>query len=338
MNATSTLFAIFARSAIFLLILGAVSPSVAQPNLGGPGSVLIYPVFDARPGIRTCISVTNTNQSYVRCGHGFREGDICLFYYYFSATTCTVFDRTEELSPGDTVTVVVDQHNPNFVNGFLVIQATDPATQLPIDFDFLTGSATIASATAQGALDNGKWTYLAYAFEGIAANPNGSDDCGRKIVTMTSNFNFDGTDYTTFPDEVILEHFEGEGTPLTQPGNYKGTLYLMNSSRLTANVSMAAWNNNSVPVTRNFSTSPCLEEYQLTDLSPALTQVNLAVGYNPSELRGISTGWLRLNSTSPQAGLLGVYRERLAAGAARYIAGRALSIRGSRAVTLTLGP
>ncbi len=339
MKIQANVLASFKNLALFLVCFLStgvfVGPSFGIPEIGGRGSVIVFPLFDSRPGVRTCLTITNTNRDHRSCGNGFRVGDVELRYVYFEAGTCVVQDRTEVISPGDTLTVIAGLHNPlGSDTGFLVVQAKDPETSFPIDFDYLLGSATIMSSVADGAAENGKWTYLAYAFEGV-----GSiffDSCARDVITMSNDILFDDVDYESFPDRIILDHLEGFGSPLTRPGNYSGTLYVMNPANVMASADLSGWNNNEQRFTTGFQVDPCLQEFELSDLSSSFSQANLAMDGNPDELLGISTGWARINASNPNQAFLGVYREKIAVGPKRFIGGRALSVQGSRLIVLSL--
>ena len=156
-------------------------PAVANENdptiHAQPGSVLIFPLFDSTEQNGTLISVTNTNTSTQGCDeNNMRVGDICLHYIYINHNpddpgtegdeeSCLEFDRFECLTPGDTLTVAADQHNPQLLDGWLWIEARDPETLDPVAYNYLIGSAIIVESATEFV-----WSYTPYSFKGLPTN------------------------------------------------------------------------------------------------------------------------------------------------------------------------
>ncbi len=316
-----------------IAILGSPPTSAQGPKIGEPGSVLIYPLYDSSPGIFTYLSVTNTNESEFACGNGFREGDVLLRFLYFDGVSCSNFARFELMSPADTLTVITAQHNPDGAQGYLVIQALDPETMFPMSFDYLLGHASILDT-----MDDVRWSYLPYSFAGLGnvfltecAHPvisPDSVDAGTPIL-------FDGVDYAFFPGFLALDHFEGVGTASSTSVEFDQHFYFMSGTRPASaadlNLSFSAYNNNEVRFTRNLSLPErCWYSRDMLDLSAGLSQQNLAVGGNASELSGVAYGWMGFEiSDAPGAAILGVVVSTVQDNGTVFRSGRTLTPIGS---------
>ena len=193
----------YAFAAVATLVAGATTAQ-AQPRHLQPGSLLIYPFYDSSPGAGTIISVTNTNSDRTFCpNEDFRAGDVVLHYVYIDGATWREFDRFEPLTPGDTLSVLADSHNPEMDRGFLTVKALDPVTLDAIDFDYLIGDAIVVQSDF-----NFLWGYTPYSFRGLA-DDNTQQDCNR-ITTdddQDGKADFDGTEYDMFPSELFVDSF-----------------------------------------------------------------------------------------------------------------------------------
>lgn len=318
------------------LAVGAlVAPTQAQPLHAQPGSVLIFPLYNSTAGNNTVLSVTNTNESELSCGNGFRQGDVELHYVYYSETW-QESDTDEDLTPADTLTVLARGHNPNFEMGFLIVEARDPELNLPIDYDWLIGSAIVVNSEFDF-----QWAYTPYAFEGLAGS-GATDACNRPILDIDpGNLNFDGVELSSFPDTLLLDHFFGEGTPATRPAvSFDNTIYLMSSSpggfQNSTNVSLIGWNNNEKRFSRTFSFD-CYYFGNLGSITNAVNQASLDTDSDDGELAGVEYGWLRLTTTNGRGSnhaLLGVFTDSAVIGGDVFTSGRELQYRGSESVTI----
>lgn len=124
-----------AALALSVLVLAGAAP--AAVNSETPATILVFPIFNAFPGIATLVSVTNvntcpafnplSNQLY---------GDVYAHFFYVNGDDCDVIDKREFMSPGDTLLVNVADHNPEyFLDGFIYVIAEDPNTRKPFKFD-----------------------------------------------------------------------------------------------------------------------------------------------------------------------------------------------------------
>jgi hypothetical protein len=268
------------------------APVAAQPCTGQAGSVLIFPLFDSRPESSTVISISNTNTSTRRCAGdtSFKEGDVTLHYVYFGAEQADIdagnarwqeFDRLEDLSPGDTLSVLVSEHNPEGEIGFLMVQAIDAASNDAIDFDFLIGSAYVANS----GLDI-MWSYLPYAFGGDPEEGGGATSpCGHKIVGFAGQARFDGDMYAKFPDVLFVDSFFEEG------GIFDNQLVLMSTagSSRQNEVQFLFWNNREERFSRTLRFT-CWMASPLGEISGIARNLD----GDPDEFE-VQTGWAEID-------------------------------------------
>ncbi len=294
------------------LFAGALAmPAFGQPAHAQPGSLLIYPLFDSTPGRGTLITVTNINDSRATCQefgpNGFRQGDVRLHYVYIDGDSWLEFDTDEDLTPGDTLTVFADQHNPEQVEGFLWVEARDPESGEAIDFDYLIGSAIIVDTGV-----NFLWSYTPYPFRALPDEGSGPDidGCGRELTDVDEDrcADFDGIEYDFFPDVLYIDNFFAETS------NFSNELTLMNAARMdppddTVNVRFGIWNNDENRFSRSFPLT-CWNRFALSDVSNIVLKTRL--GGDDEELvfngNGILTGWVEMDAEAP---LLGVFMHKI---------------------------
>jgi len=323
----------FALAALSVALGGAV---LAQPLHLQPGSVLIYPLFDSQPQSATVINVTNTNEDRTACGNGFRQGDVRAHYIYYGQEPdggiCLEFDRIEDLSPADTITVLASEHNPEGEVGFLTVAAEDPETGALIDFDFLIGSAYVANSN----LDI-MWAYTPYPFEAVAGASSGSDSCGRDFIdddSFASPLRFDGVDYVQFPDRLFLDSFFEE-----QAGVFENQLTLMSTSGqdYINEIDVLTWNNKEDKFSRTFK-FVCHTSVALSGITAVARNLN----GDPDEFLK-ETGWMKFDGravldlagnpapTVATPAILGVFVQIVRSD---FTAGRALQYTGTQSTAL----
>jgi hypothetical protein len=289
----------------FFALQGA--PAIAQdPSIHAvPSSILIFPLFDSTPDKGTLITVTNTNTSTVSCGNSYKAGDICVHYIYVNKDDdeeeCDEFDRFECLTPGDTLTVIADQHNPQQLDGWLWVEARDPETLLPITYDFLIGSAIIVESALEFV-----WSYTPYSFKSRVTSctqPGGGTDCGstrRCFTDLDGDEDADfGIEYEFFPDDLLLDQFFEEGSVK----NIMNELTLMSVRQIgSTSVTALIWNNNEVRFSRGFV-------FDCHSRAPLSTISNLVrdLGGVEDDHEKFQTGWIEFQSS---VGILGVFKHQ----------------------------
>ena len=320
-----------ALMAMLAVVLAPVAS--AQPNHLQPGSVLIYPLYDATAGAGTVICLTNTNDDNVYCpSSDFRAGDVNVHYQYIDGDTWEEFDRFELLTPGDTLCVLVDQHNPEGNQGFLVVSAADPQDMnKKIDFDYLIGSAVVVQSGL-----NFLWSYTPYAFEGLPSD-GAPSACDRYATDDDSDgaLDFDGTEYDLFPKQVFIDSF------FQETGSFGNALTLMTTTgaNYDAEVDFLFWNNIEEKFSRSFRFT-CWHTGPLSEISAIVTRL----GGDAEELgfNEVETGWASITGarTIDGAGnpvmdgsdfrippVLGVFNQLITS--TDFSAGHALHYRGS---------
>jgi len=323
MRSSSSRFPLLSIAAGFALALAlSDAPALAQPKHAEAGSALIFPLFDSRPGMGTIITVTNTNVSRVRCGSGDTlRGDVTLLYVYFGIEEegdCREFNRFEELTPGDTLTVIAEQHNPEGVVGWLYVEAEDPQTGDPIDFDYLVGSAIV--------VDKGtdlSFGYTPYSFRGLPeGDRDGEGSCGNNVTDLDQDgrADFDGREYDFFPLFLHLDNFFEEGG---QP-NFSSELTLLSLRFFgETTLSFLIYNNREDVFSRGVRI-PCFFRDSLRRISNVVTNLD----GDPNELvfpgnKSAETGWLRITGDAP---ILGVFAQRIEGS--NFTQGRELQFSG----------
>ena len=315
----------FIGATLFALLVFAAVPVQAQDDEvdsihAVPASVLIFPLVDSVDSHGTLITVTNVDTSTVSCGNRYQSGDVCLHYVYYNNdenNICGEFDRYECLTPGDTLTVAADQHNPEMQEGWLLIEARDPETLLPMTHDHLIGSAIIVEAD-----DEFVWSYTPYAFRSMIENctvedtlPCGAIDRCVTDVDGQNDIDFDGNELMYFPNDLILDNFFEEGRR-----KIYNELTLMSTRSGSTSVSAWIWNNEETRFSSSFAF-----ECHFRDRLSEISNIVLDLGGNDNE--AFHSGWLHLRSS---AGILGVFKtERNQFGA-----GKELFVDGTQSVSI----
>ncbi len=314
---------LFAIAILVLALPAAAQPFIDEaPSIHAvPASALIFPLFDSAPDRGTLISVTNTNSSRVSCGNTFLSGDIALHYTYYNNDVngnCYEFDRVEYLTPGDTLTVVADDHNPEMDEGWLWIETLDPETYEPITFNHIIGSAIIVESGS-----NFLWSYTPYAFQSVVTAPCDGFElpCGAQTRCINDidgevDADFDGTEFIPFPDSLLLDGFFEEGLK-----NITNELTLMTTREFVdTNLQVLIWNNSETRFSQGFSFE-CHYRGPLSDIS----QIVNDLGGTDDE--AFPTGWVEFQSA---AGILGVFKQQKGP----FGAGKELFAEGEQAVSI----
>jgi len=273
-------------TSLFLLIaivsaLGATA--VAQPLHLQPGSVLVFPLYDSSPGAGTVICVTNLNDDNLFCPNSdFRQGDILVHYQYIDGATWQEFDRFEFLTPGDTLCVLADLHNPEQDQGFLVVSAVDPSNMdRRVDFDHLIGSSIVVQSGL-----NFLWSYTPYAFRALPSAGAPGDPCNLPSTDADADtaIDWDGTEYDVFPAQLFIDSF------FEETGGFENQLTLLTTAgaNYTAEVRFLFWNNIEMKFSRSFE-FVCWHTCPLSEISNIVTNL----GGDEEELgQGArETGW-----------------------------------------------
>jgi HYR domain-containing protein len=308
-------------------VLGSTSSDLPTAVVGQPASALVFPLFDSTAHRGTVITVTNTDTDRLLCGNGFHAGDVRLLYTYFgfdeSRQFCREFDTSHFLTPGDTLTVLADQDNPEGEVGWLWVEARDPETGEAIAFDHLLGSAIVVD-TDLDFLDQ----YLPYGFRSYVARAGllGVPGCSAPPTDVNGNgrADFDGIEYDFWPQRLLLDQFfqEGGGT-----GGFANELTLASCDvdpfdDHGTNVSIHPWNNRE----RSFSVALNFECFFHAPLS-SISGIFARLGGDPNELvvsgHHLQSGWVEFDADDP---ILGVFFQRVVGSG--FAAGHQMQIAG----------
>jgi len=320
-----------------LTVAALATPALAQsdgPRHLVPGSVMIFPVFDARDGFDTVITVTNTNDDRRVNENRFRNGDVSVHFVYVDGETWLEFDTDEFLTPSDTISVLASQHAIDNMQGWLWVEARDPEIpECPIDFDFLIGSAILTNADF-----NLEWEYAPYTFRGLPGDRTGTGAFGysgnghayiEDCENLDGFLDFNGVEYDFFPRYIYIDQYFGEGSPAELPAaTFANSAYLLSTEMEGTSGTILFYNNNERVFSRGFRFD-CWTCQPLSGFSAQATEANTRIGYDPTELKGIPYGWLRFDS--PIDPILGTFVQQITKGGLDFIAGDAMHFSGSRA-------
>lgn len=198
------------KNSLSILVLGGailLGTDVHAQQRGNPGSMLLFPEYDTRPGMESLITVTNANSA--------PDADILVEFRYIEVqtvgdsgscgdVTCLEFNRIEALTPNDTFTTLATFHQPSQGQGYLYVIAEDPNQFLtPVSYNHLIGQiTTIDGFGALGYTVNGL-SFSSPLPEGV---PTDLDADGRQDL--------DGVEYEAVPDEIHIPRFFGQGVGL----------------------------------------------------------------------------------------------------------------------------
>ncbi|MCP3920476.1 MAG: hypothetical protein GY711_33530 [bacterium] len=285
MRAMPVLTAAFAAVAL-------ATPQPAFADGRSPGSVLIYPVHRSGANYFTVVCVTNTSTQ--------NDGDTLIHYQYanvnatsdpFRPSSCTIFNRTELLTPADTLCVLTSCHNavdPQGQEGYLVVSAQDPEHfNVPWSFNWLVGSELVINGSG-----------LMYATNAI---PFEARVPARMPTDLDSdnNLDFDDLEYEATPDFLYIDSF------VAIQGSQLALLNLTGTSQDINTVQFAIWNDNEYPLSTTMMFN-CWFDRPLQDISTVFTQnfLRFSTPHDPAELNidcsvpdnTVETGWAIIDS------------------------------------------
>lgn len=279
--------------AMVLLCLGlAIGSSVAIAEAPAAGSVLVYPLYDSAPGSGTVVCVTNTEVDTRICADDFREGAVMVHFTYFDGATCREFDRYEFLTPGDTMCIIADEHNPEGDAGYLVVMALDPTTLSPLHFNHLVGQAIVVQSGLNFAWSYTPLSFLAQGTVGALCDRDDPDAAG----DGDGGADFDGVEYDMFPRELVIPTF------FEEDATFGNQLTLMSSAGgdYSNEIRYLIYNNIEQPFSRSHAFT-CWWSGELSEISGAAANLS----GDPEEFgHGTETGWasIRGNFLKDQAG------------------------------------
>ena len=261
-----------------LLATAGASSLYAIDNLAG--SLLIYPIYEhsGKGGSLTFVTVTNTNVTE----------DVAVEFIYIDGETCLETNRTEELTPLDTLTVLTSYHNPNWGEGYVYAFAKESVVGDPISFNYLVGDVEVLTGFFP-VID----AMNAYSFQGIG------DDGSLTDLNDNGMRDLDGAEYSMAPDEIVVPRFWANGFNKKLHTETGLTLIaLTGGSQFSTTVDFLVYNDNEQAFSSEY-TFDCYTRIDLTDVSSLFSQDFLENHTNddPDEVHQWynSTGWFTLN-------------------------------------------
>lgn len=262
------------------LVLTLSSVGFAAPQAAGrndPGSLLIFPEIDARPGRMTFLTVTNTK------GTG---NNISVHFVYVDGTTCLKHDANALLTPFDTLTVITGAHAPSTQRGFCYAYARQGG--IPITYNHLIGSVMILDGT-----QSAEYGMNAMVFRGLTTEGTTTELDGDGIRDLN------GIEYEAAPDRIAIPRFLGQ---LQNGGDQYGADLVfvgLTGTRFTTSVDMLIFNDNEEVFSSEW-TFGCWDRVPLLQISGVFSNdfLRLGTNHNPNEIIGMpgqESGWILLN-------------------------------------------
>ena len=219
---------------------------------------------------------------------------------------CSEFNRFEELTPNDTLSLIVNVHNAEHAQGFLVVAAADELGE-HIGFDALIGQTLVLDGIERFEYSVNALDYRAMVARGEATDLNG--DGYRDL---------DGLEYERTAAELLVPRFIG-ASPQVSPSKLV-LIGLAGGGDFDTTVDFLIYNDNEEVFSAEH-TFNCWDKVSLTTISNAFSSSFLSsTDHNQLEhAAGRENGWFRMhgavaNSIShsiPNPPIAAVYVERV---------------------------
>ncbi|MDZ4775037.1 MAG: hypothetical protein SGI72_18105 [Planctomycetota bacterium] len=270
---------------LFLLALPALFFAVSSPARAGgqePGSLLVYPEYDNRPGQFSLLTITNTNGDT-------QSGSIKVHFVFINATNCLETDLIFNLTPRDTVSFLSNVYTSANQRGYAYGWAVDPLTGKSLDFDHLIGSLVRVDGVL--AFD---WSVQALSFQG---RPGAGLDTD---LDHDGQRDLDGFEYDKAPNKIYVPRFYGqypEAVGRTAPLADLILFRPLGPANSTTTTAFLVWNDNEEVYSASYSFT-CWTRQRLLTIAGSFGQTFLA-GTNdaPNEIIGMNTtesGWFQV--------------------------------------------
>ena len=272
-----------------LLVLLGLSAS-AQAGGQKPGSLLVFPEYDNRPGSLTLLTVTNTNGDFQQVSGTQLAGSVNVHFLYVNGDNCTQQNAFEALTPHDTVTLVTGAHSPDPGRGYVYAYARGTQNPAPITFEHLAGSSVIVDGYSGSV-----YSMQPIVFHGMTEEGTTTDLDSDGIRDLN------GLEYSQAPDKTVIPRFFGQaGGP--EDAQFWSELVLINLTggrAFTTSVDFLIFNDNEQAFSGEY-TFYCWERVGLRYLSGAVLNSFLrnATNQDPGEVIGmpaLEAGWILLD-------------------------------------------
>lgn len=274
-----------------LACLGMTSEAFASGR--NPGSLLLYPEFDNRQGELTLLTVTNTNDDFTPLAGNpnLAKGSVYAHFLYIGRVgnqsglnlLCEEFDRTELLTPNDTITLITSAHNPQQEQGFVYVKAENVQREAVVH-NWLIGNVMTISG-----LNSFEFSVNPFVYQGIG-------DGAITDLDGDGNCDLDGVEYSESPDQILVPRFLGQGGPYTSELILIG---LTGGSKFLTTVDFLIYNDNEEVFSSEY-TFLCWDRVPLLNISLLFNNTFLANNTNddPAEVVGavnIESGWFSVD-------------------------------------------
>lgn len=269
---TSKMFSLaLAGSAVLGLSINAFA------GANKPASLLVYPCYDNARSTDTYITVTNTSLDQA-------TGTVQVEFVYINGANCLETNRTRTLTPGDTLTVLAGNDNPNSFAGYVYVFAKRAGQA--ISFNHLIGTSITLSGSDTRDYELDPIAFLAIGAEG--SNTDAAPADGRRDLN--------GTEYEQAPGELAFPRFIGQGN------GAESKLILINlvGARFNAVLDFLVWNDNEEVFSAQ-KTIDCWDRVLLSDINGVFTNDFLLNNTNNALLEtgvnGNETGWFTVKGS-----------------------------------------
>lgn len=262
------------------VLVAAVLLAPARAQLTEPGSLLVYPEFDNRPGHTTVVTVTNTQSIGAR---------IRAHFIFVDAVNCNEFDRAELLTANDTFSAITSSFVAGVPRGFGYVFAQSGTGGQPISHNHLIGMTSHLDGIAATS-----YSLAAVAFRSPLPQGAATD------LDFDGVRDLDGLEYAPCFDEVLVPRFLG------QQGAFREELILIplsGGSAFTTTARFLVYNDNENVFSASYPVR-CWARVPLTSISNVFTQAFLASTNDDAgeSLGGRETGWFVLDGGTATSG------------------------------------
>ncbi|MFT7668183.1 MAG: hypothetical protein ACI8X5_000870 [Planctomycetota bacterium] len=195
---------------------------------------------------------------------------------------CAEFNRTEYLTPGDTLTVFTSSHNPNQSQGYAYVFAKNAGG------DAIAFNSLIGSSMTSNALDQVDYSINAVAYQSPRAEGEATDSDNDGIRDLN------GIEYDQTAAELLIPRFLGQGEVLE---GHLILIALSGGAAFDTTLNFLAYNDNEEVFSTEYQFR-CWDRVALANISGVFENEFLSLFTNddPTESLGlIESGWIRIS-------------------------------------------
>lgn len=199
-----------------------------------------------------------------------------------SELDCSEFDRYEDLTPNDTLSLITNFHNPNLEQGYLYVAAVDQNNH-PIGFDHLIGQSMVIDG-----LEAFEYGVNAVDYRAMVAEGELTDLDGDTILDLN------GLEYEQTAGEILVPRFLGQ----TQAsGSELLMIALTGGRKFETTLDFLVYNDNEVAFSGEH-TFRCWDKVPVSEISGIFSNDFLAqfTGDDDNESVGpYESGWIHID-------------------------------------------